>query len=105
MREVARVLAPGGWFVVFEHNPLHPAVQWIVRRLPYDRDARLLAPRTARACMTRAGIAPAGTVWLNSIPASLPWLEWLEERLSGVPTGTQWAVWGRSMLPARPEAG
>ncbi len=95
MAEVARVLVPGGWFFVFEHNPLHPAVQWVMRRLPYDRDARLLTPRAARAGMRRAGLTPAGTAWLNAIPASLPWLEWLEQSLTGIPAGTQWAAWGR----------
>lgn len=95
MKEVARILTPIGLFAVFEHNPLHPAVQWVVRRLPYDKDARLLMPRRARIDMQRVGIKPAGTAWLNVVPASLPRLEWLEKRLVGIPVGTQWVVWGR----------
>lgn len=95
MREAARVLVPGGPFVVFDHNPLHPAVQWLVRMLPYDRDARLVTPRMTKAAMQRAGIKPSGTAWLNAVPACLPGLDWLERLLSDVPTGTQWAVWGR----------
>lgn len=95
MGEAARVLAPGGWFVVFDHNPLHPAVQWLIHMLPYDRDVRLVTPRKTKAAMRRAGIEAAGTEWLNAVPAGLPGLEWLEKLLSGVPAGTQWAVWGR----------
>ena len=95
MREAARVLAPGGPLVVFDHNPLHPAVQWLIRMLPYDRDARLVTPRVTKSAMRSAGIEPAGTAWLNTVPASLPSLEWLDKLLSGIPAGTQWAVWGR----------
>jgi len=95
IREAARVLAPEGRLVVFDHNPLHPAVQWLIRMLPYDRDARLVTPRMTKTVMRQAGIEPAGTAWLNAVPACLRGLEWLERLLSGMPAGTQWAVWGR----------
>lgn len=96
MREVSRVLTPGGPLVVFDHNPMHPAVQWLVRMLPYDRDARLVTPRMAKNVMRRAGIEPAGTAWLNAVPACFSGLEWLEKLLFDIPTGTQWVVWGAS---------
>src|SRR5262245_26759092 len=38
-REIARVLSPGGSFVLFEHNPYNPITQWVVRHTPIDQNA------------------------------------------------------------------
>jgi len=40
-------LVPGGWFAFFENNPWNPGTRLVMRRIPFDRDAR---PISAVAC-------------------------------------------------------
>ena len=40
--EIARVLKPGGWFAIIEHNPYNPVTQLVVKRSPVDENAILL---------------------------------------------------------------
>jgi SAM-dependent methyltransferase len=53
--EARRVLRPGGTFVVFEHNKLNPLVQWIVARIPFDRNAVLLTSWHTQKLVRAAG--------------------------------------------------
>jgi ubiquinone/menaquinone biosynthesis C-methylase UbiE len=57
IREVRRVLAPGGEFLIFEHNPLNPITRLIVRRCPIDAGANLLSARHAVRMLRDAGFA------------------------------------------------
>lgn len=93
-QEIARVLAPGGRLHVFEHNPLNPLTQWVVRHTPIDRHAVLLMPGEVRRGMHRAGLASARSRGLMFFPPKWtraarlePWLEWL-------PLGGQYVVTG-----------
>jgi SAM-dependent methyltransferase len=45
--EFLRVTRPGGLVIVFEHNPLNPLTQLVVRTTPLDNDANLLGMRAA----------------------------------------------------------
>jgi hypothetical protein len=42
MKEIQRVLRPGGVFSLIEHNPLNPVTRLIVSRTPVDGNAKLL---------------------------------------------------------------
>lgn len=41
-KKIKTLLNPKGLFVVFEHNPLNPATQWVVSHCELDNDANLL---------------------------------------------------------------
>ena len=45
--EMNRVLRPGGIAIIFEHNPVNPLTQYVVRRSPIDSDATLLSATKA----------------------------------------------------------
>lgn len=45
---IARSLAPGGWFFLFENNPWNPGTRFIMSRCAFDEDAVLLWPWEAR---------------------------------------------------------
>ena len=53
--EVRRVLKPGGWFAIIEHNPYNPVTRLIVSRTPMDAGAILLRPSETRRLLRDSG--------------------------------------------------
>jgi SAM-dependent methyltransferase len=91
--EAKRVLRPGGVFCLIEHNPLNPATRLIVHRSPVDQDAVLLRAATARALMKAAGLEVAAVRYFLLLPPKIfTRLRALEERLSWLPLGGQYAI-------------
>ncbi|CAA9271532.1 MAG: hypothetical protein AVDCRST_MAG08-3223 [uncultured Acetobacteraceae bacterium] len=90
--ELCRVTRPGGTIVVFEHNPLNPVTRYVVARTPIDRDAVLLrAPEVERG-LRAAGASVGGTRFIMFAPPRLRALETLDNALSWLPLGAQYAV-------------
>lgn len=42
MKEMYRVLKPGGRIYLFEHNPVNPVTRYLVKTCVFDKDAKLL---------------------------------------------------------------
>lgn len=61
INEMARVTRPGGWVHVIEVNTKTPLLRSLMRRVPWDRDVRLVS--TAEL---RSGFASAGLVGLQT---------------------------------------
>lgn len=91
-QEFARVLTPGGWCFLFEHNPFHPFVQLIVRTTRIDRDAELLTPRGARGLLNSVGLHCQRTEWLMFYPPKWEWARFIDSWLYHVPLGGQYVV-------------
>lgn len=92
LREIARVLRPGGVLLVFEHNPLNPATRWIVNRCEFDRDAVLLSWRTVRRLAPEAGLKPEEDRTLLYLPVRSQLVRRLERPLGRFPFGAQYYV-------------
>jgi SAM-dependent methyltransferase len=96
LREVARVVRPGGLVFVFEHNPLNPVTRLVFHRAPVDRGCRLIARRTLSGLFREAGLLDIRHGYVLFLPEALqgafgavePHLEWL-------PLGGQYYVCGR----------
>ncbi len=56
LAELARVCAPNGYLVFFEHNPLNPITQLVVRTTSLDRNARLVRHTRLEGLAKKAGI-------------------------------------------------
>lgn len=94
LREMTRVVRPGGLVLVIEHNPLNPATRWVVRHAPMDEGAELLTPWRLRGLMKAAGICQPWTRYILFTPFSGKFFRLLDRWLARVPLGTQYAMGG-----------
>lgn len=92
MREIRRVLKPGGAVFVFEHNVLNPLTLKAVRDCPFDGDAVLLPKRELLGLLRTAGFADVRARYIVFFPAALAFLRVLEPRLGLIPFGAQYVV-------------
>ena len=92
--EIARILRPGGVACIIEHNPVNPATQIIVRRLPVDRDAQLLTWNTAHRLLVAAGLTKLQTTHFLFFPESVyRRAHRIEAALTRLPLGGQYAAY------------
>lgn len=92
MREIHRVLKPGGDMFLFEHNVLNPLTIKAVHDCPFDEDAILL-PRSESLDLVRtAGFTCARARYIVFFPAVLAALRPLEPWFGFIPFGAQYAV-------------
>ncbi len=92
LREIARVLRPGGVLLIFEHNPLNPATRWIVNRCEFDRDAVLLSWNTVRRLAPEAGLRTEEDRTILYFPVRSRLARRLERPLGRLPFGAQYYV-------------
>ncbi len=97
---IYRALAPGGYLALFENNPWNPGTRLVMKRIPFDRDARPLTPLEAARLVRAAGFAQKPeSRFLFFFPRPLAWLRFLEPWVAHVPLGAQYCV-----LAAKPSA-
>jgi trans-aconitate methyltransferase len=92
LRYVHRSLAKNGHFAFWENNPWNPGTRLVMRRVPFDRNARLLSPPHARQLLTRAGFDVLRTDFIFFFPRLLAALRRFESRLTRWPIGAQYVV-------------
>ena len=97
--DIARVLRPGGLFVIFEHNPWNPATRWVVSRCEFDQDAVLLSHRTAERLMRAAGLAPVTSRHILTAPLDMGWARTVDGWFEGAPLGAQYLTMGAKAAP------
>src|ERR1019366_6584353 len=94
MSEMRRVVRPGGLICVIEHNPLNPLTRLAVSRCEFDRDAVLLGAGTTRKLMAAGGLREIGARYFLLLPWEAKPARRLENALSNVPLGAQYAAFG-----------
>ncbi|HTC94593.1 MAG TPA: class I SAM-dependent methyltransferase [Terriglobales bacterium] len=92
--EIAGRLATAGRLVLFEHNPLNPLTQWVVKHCPFDDDAILLSPGEARSYFLAAKLAVLRRDYIVFFPRTLSLFRPLEPMLGWLPAGGQYAMLG-----------
>jgi SAM-dependent methyltransferase len=98
LRELRRVVAPGGEVMVFEHNPYNPVTARVFARAPIDRGCHMIPPPALRARFHDAGFGELSQGYLLFVPETLySALGFLERALSWLPLGGQYFVAGRKV--------
>lgn len=96
LRELMRVVAPGGEVMVFEHNPFNPVTARIFARAPVDRGCHMIKPATLTERFCQAGLTDVSCGYLLFVPQRLfRFFGFLESALSRLPLGGQYFVAGR----------
>ncbi|MDF9833994.1 ubiquinone/menaquinone biosynthesis C-methylase UbiE [Ereboglobus sp. PH5-5] len=92
--EIRRVLKPGGFFIIFEHNTLNPLTLYAVSRCEFDINAKLVHFWRAKKIMRAAGLQKCATRFRVFFPGYLSFLRPLEKYTSWIPFGGQYYVCG-----------
>ncbi|MFM2082215.1 MAG: hypothetical protein RL380_906 [Verrucomicrobiota bacterium] len=92
---VFRSLKPGGLFALWENNPWNPGTQYVMSKIPFDRDAIKLSPPTARKLLREAGFEILRTDSAFYFPSALGFLRGVEPLLAKLPFGAQYQVLAR----------
>ena len=95
LKELHRVLAPGGFFVIFEHNPWNPLTARAVRDCPFDENAVLINAPTLQRRLLSAGFRSARRRYRIFFPAFLKALRVFEPWLAWLPLGAQYYILAR----------
>jgi trans-aconitate methyltransferase len=92
VREIFGCLKPGAVFALWENNPWNPGTRLVMKRIPFDRDAKMLSCLQAQTLLRRCGLRVLSCSFHFYFPAWLRRLRSLEPRLERVPFGAQYCV-------------
>ncbi|MBA2379290.1 MAG: methyltransferase domain-containing protein [Blastocatellia bacterium] len=92
LSEVKRVLKSGGRLYIFEHNPLNPATQYMVKTCPFDENAVLLTSSYTRKMLRSLNFREISIDFTIFFPRHRIFrsLMRLEDYLSWLPFGGQY---------------
>jgi ubiquinone/menaquinone biosynthesis C-methylase UbiE len=92
LAELKRIVKPGGYVVVFEHNPFNPLTLRAVNTCPFDANAKLISAPAFKERVKKAGWKNPRVRYHIFFPAFLKSMRVLEPYLDRVPLGGQYSL-------------
>jgi trans-aconitate methyltransferase len=93
--KLSSLLNKGGKLVIWEHNPLNPVTQKIVRDCPLDEDAVLVPSKNLKNLFTRVSLSNVQVIYTTFFPKFLSTLNFMDPYLDWLPLGGQYLVTGQ----------
>lgn len=90
LKELRRVIRPGGSLFVYEHNPYNPLTVRIVNSCPFDKNARLIRGSVMKQRLVEAGFTGARIRYRIFFPHALRIMRPMEAALTWLPLGGQY---------------
>ncbi len=90
LSEIYRILKPGGYFILFELNPLNPLTAFTFKRNPIDKNAKMMFPWYSKKLLTMFG--NPSIKFYCFFPRLLRKLRFLEPYLTQIPLGALYAI-------------
>jgi ubiquinone/menaquinone biosynthesis C-methylase UbiE len=94
LREMKRVVRPGGLLVIYENNPYNPFTLHIVKNCPIDENAVLLKCGVLKKLLSEVGLKAVDRDYIIFFPNSHDIFRKIESRLTWLPLGAQYAIYG-----------
>ena len=94
LMEMRRVLQPDGILALFEYNPWHSIVRFVVSRCSFDSDAVLLSQSNACSLLLTAGLHSIASSYMIFLPWSIGINHVLERALGWLTLGVQYFATG-----------
>lgn len=95
LKEIYRLLKPGGIIAIFEHNPINPLTQWVVMRCEFDKDADLLFRKESISLLKQSGFSSLYSDYLLYLPFPFPRPAKLQKLRRLIPFGAQYLAEGQ----------
>lgn len=95
LREMKRVVKTGGIVAVFEHNPINPLTQYIVRTCPVDENAVLLKSGKLEALFREQDLKDVQKHFILFTPFEHKFFRRFDDAIGWLPLGAQYYVHGR----------
>lgn len=93
---IRRALRPGGLFAFWENNPWNPGTRWVMKRIPFDRDAIPLSSIEARRLLRNVGFEIRSIGYHFVFPRFLRFARPIESYLEPLPIGGQYLILARA---------
>lgn len=95
VRYIHQRLIPGGWFAFWENNPWNPGTQYVMSRIPFDRDAIKISIPQAKQLLSQNGFDIVSVDSCFYFPKLLSWFRPMERMLAKFPLGAQYMILAR----------
>jgi ubiquinone/menaquinone biosynthesis C-methylase UbiE len=105
LAECYRVLRPGGHLFIFEHNPLNPLTQKVVRECVFDKDAALIKPARLKNTVQSVRFKKNQITYTLFFPRYKLFTFFLQcERFMGfIPFGGQYYIYSTKLIKKQKE--
>jgi len=94
INEMARVTRKGGIVMIFEHNPLNPLTQKVVKNCVFDRDAVLIRKGMITKLIENSGLHKVDSAYIIFFPFKHTIFRIIEGYIRQLPLGAQYFVAG-----------
>lgn len=94
LKEIKRILKPGGCFFLFEHNPWNPLTLHAVKNCPFDENAVLINSVEMVRRLEEASFKTIEKRYHLFVPGYLSALRPIEKNLMWCPLGAQYSLCG-----------